>query len=218
MDIQEKVRQYLAEGKTQKEAINMAYDSHHKENPRMQSGGTVDMYGNKIIAPIQYKDIPRSFYDSRIGVINVGTDFGKLPPQEQDELLAHENRHDWQYKNDRSNFEITHNPEFAFNERLQKKPNIVNTDEIFNKYHNRQQIETDSAIKSLKENYPEFSFTPDQVIYDKGLTDYLYDDKFSIEGEAQYYQKTGEKSFQQGGSINYTQDELNFLKELVSLK
>ena len=199
MNIQEKVNKYISEGKTKAEAINMAYDEKPKQF--LQQGGTVDMYGNPINAPIQHKDIPRSFYDSRRGVINVGTDFDKLSPQEQDELIAHENRHDWQYKNGRSNFEITHNPEFAFNERLQKKPSIVNTDEVFNNYNNRQQKETDLELANIKKQNPQFSFMPNQILYDKGFSDGLYDNKFALEGEAQYYQKTGQKSFQEGGGI-----------------
>jgi hypothetical protein len=172
-----------------------------QSNHYMQSGGEVDMYGSPINAPIQRKDTSRSFYDSRRGVINVGTDFDGMSPEEQDELIAHENRHDWQYKNDRSNFEITHNPEYAFNERLQKKPNIVNTDEIFNQYHDRQQKETDLEIVNFKKRYPQFSFVPDQMLYDKGFVDNLYDNPNSLEGEAQYYQKTGERSFQKGGTL-----------------
>ena len=197
MTIQEKVNKYISEGKTKAEAINLTYD----EKPKMQSGGTVDMYGNPINAPIQHKDIPRSFYDSRRGLINLGNDYKNMSPQQQEKVVAHENRHAWQYKNDRSNFEITHNSEFAFNERLQKKPNIINTDEIFNKYHDRQQKETDLELADFKKQNPQFSFMPNQILYDKGFSDGLYDNKFALEGEAQYYENTGQKSFQQGGTI-----------------
>lgn len=78
------------------------------------------MYGSPINAPIQYKDIQRSFYDSRRGLINLGNDYKNMSPQYQEKVIAHENRHDWQYKNDRGNFDITHNPDYAFNEKLQK--------------------------------------------------------------------------------------------------
>lgn len=40
---------------------------------------------------------------------------------------------------------------------------------------------------------------PNQILYDKGLANGLYDNKFSLEGEAQYYQDTEKRSFQQGG-------------------
>jgi hypothetical protein len=40
MEINERVKQYLAEGKTQREAIELAYNSYYKETPRMQQGGT----------------------------------------------------------------------------------------------------------------------------------------------------------------------------------
>ena len=191
------------------------------ENPKMQRGGTVDMYDNEIKAPIQYKDIPRSFYDSRRGIINAGEDYKNLLPQEQKELIAHENRHDWQYRNDRSNFNITHNPDYAFNDRLQKKPGITTTDEVYNNYHNRQQKETDTTLNNFKQNFPQFSFIPNQVLYDKNMTTDMYDDKFSLEGEAQYYQKTGQKSFQQGGLsqidslLNANKDKL-FIDRMIN--
>lgn len=188
-----------------------------QKDPKFQKGGTVDMYGNEITAPIQFKNIPRSYYDNRRGVINVGEDYKNLSSGEQKELIAHENRHDWQYRNDRSNFNITHNPDYAFNDRLQKKPGITTTDEVYNSYHNRQQKETDTTLNNFKQNFPQFSFIPNQLLYDKGFADEMYDDKFSLEGEAQHYQKTGQKSFKDGGTINYTQDELNFLNSL-SLK
>ena len=177
------------------------------KTPQKQQGGTVDMYGNEIKAPIQHKNIPRSFYDTRRGIINVGEDYKKLPPQEQEELIAHENRHDWQYKNDRSNFAITHDPDYAFNERLQKKPGITETDEIYNNYHDRQQKETNLDLNSFKQNFPQFSFLSNQFLYEKGFSESMYDDKFTLEGEAQHYQKTGQKSFQQGGTISDNEKE-----------
>ena len=167
----------------------------------MQSGGTKDIYGNPITTTFIKKDIPRTYYNRRTGETFVGNDFLEMSEKDKKELIAHENRHDWQYKNDRSNFEITHNPEYAFNEKLQKKPSIVNTDEIYNNYHNRQQKETDLEINKIKSEFPQFSFVPNQIMYDKGFTDSLYDNPYSLEGEAQYYQNTGERSFQKGGII-----------------
>lgn len=49
MEIQDRVKQYLLEGKTQAEAINLAYSTYYKENPpqQYQQGGGVDRFKKK---------------------------------------------------------------------------------------------------------------------------------------------------------------------------
>ena len=172
------------------------------DTPIAQQGGKVDMYGNPLTDRIIQTDNPRTFYDDRTSTIVLGQDYLNADDKTKEKILAHENRHDWQYKNDRSNFNITHNPEYAFNERLQKKPIMVNSDEVYNNYHNRQQVETLMELEKVKKDYPElFSFISNQILYDKGIANSLYDNPFSLEGEAEYYQNTGKQSFQQGGKV-----------------
>jgi hypothetical protein len=175
------------------------------DTPIAQQGGRVDMYGNSLPDRIIQTDNPRTFYDDRTSTIVLGQDYLNADDKTNEKILAHENRHDWQYKNDRSNFNITHNPEYAFNERLQKKPIMVNSDEVYNNYHNRQQVETLMELEKVKKDYPElFSFISNQILYDKGIANSLYDNPFSLEGEAEYYQNTGQQSFQQGGKVKTT--------------
>jgi hypothetical protein len=168
----------------------------------VQQGGQVDMYGNPIIANFKYSNAPRSFYDSRINQINLGEDYKNQNPNMKDEFVAHENRHAWQFANNRTNYNIVHNPKYAFNERLQKKPSIVATDDEYYKYHNRKSIEIDKDLQHLKNKQPELQFVPDDILYDKVVDSWQYDNLNGMEGEAEYYQKNGKSPFQQGGEKN----------------
>lgn len=180
-----------------------------KTMPSAQNG--VDMYGNPIIANIRRDEsVARTNYNPRTNTIMFGSDLPLfLSPEILEKTLAHENRHAWQFANDRTNFNIVHNPEYAFEDRLMKKPEQPSTDEVFENYHNRKAIESDIDVKRFKENNPSFSYVPNQIIYDKIIDDDQYENPESVEGEAEYYQETGQQ-FQNGGEMKYYQHGLDF--------
>jgi hypothetical protein len=172
----------------------------------------VDMYGNPITAELKYdQSVNRTNYNPRTNQIIFGNDMPLFISQEErDKTLAHENRHAWQFANDRTNFDIIHNPDYAFQERLKKKPEFPSTEDVFNEYHNRKQKEVELDVNRFKVNNPELSFMPDQLIYKKFVDSQQYNNPRSIEGEAQYYQNTGNRSFQNGGEMRYYQNGLDW--------
>ena len=180
-----------------------------KTMPSAQNG--VDMYGNPIIANIRRDEsVARTNYNPRTNTIMFGSDLPLfLSPEILEKTLAHENRHAWQFANDRTNFNIVHNPEYAFEDRLMKKPEQPSTDEVFENYHNRKAIESGIDVKRFKESNPSFSYVPNQIIYDKVVDDDQYENPESVEGEAEYYQETGQQ-FQNGGEMKYYQHGLDF--------
>ena len=180
-----------------------------KTMPSAQNG--VDMYGNPIIANIRRDEsVARTNYNPRTNTIMFGSDLPLfLSPEILEKTLAHENRHAWQFANDRTNFNIVHNPEYAFQDRLMKKPEQPSTDEVFENYHNRKAIESGIDVKRFKENNPSFSYVPNQIIYNKVVDHDQYKNPESVEGEAEYYQETGQQ-FQNGGEMKYYQHGLDF--------
>lgn len=167
-----------------------------------QQGGQVDMYGNPITAEIQYTDAPRTFYEQRLDKIVLGKDYKKMSPEQQEKTIAHENRHSWQQQNGRTNFNLTHNPDYAFNEKLKKQPSVVDTDSNWYKYHDRKSVEIGYDLLNLKQRNPNLQFVNNDILYDKVLDSQQYNNSHSLEGEAEYYQNTGGRSFQQGGEKN----------------
>lgn len=176
--------------------------SNFVESPILaQQGGEIDMYGNPIISDLKYdSSVNRTNYNPRTNQMIFGNDMPLFISQKEiDKTVAHENRHAWQFANDRTNFNMVHNPEYDFQDRLQKRPELMSTDTVFNNYHNRKQKETEIDIREFKQTNPQFSFVPNQMIYKKFVDPLQYNNPNSLEGEAQYYQETGQKSFQQGG-------------------
>ena len=173
-----------------------------KTMPSAQNGA--DMYGNPILADLKYdQSVNRTNYNPRTNQMIFGHDMPLFISQEQrDKTLAHENRHAWQFANDRTNFNMVHNPEHAFQDRLQKRPEMMSTDEVFEKYHNRKQKETEMDVKAFKGNNPQFSFMPNEMVYKKFVDHMQYNNPNSVEGEAQYYENTGKKSFKNGGWLD----------------
>jgi len=178
----------------------------------------VDMYGNPITADLKYdQSVNRTNYNPRTNQMIFGNDMPYFVSQEQrDKTLAHENRHAWQFANDRTNFNIVHNPEYAFQDRLKKKPEHPSTEEVFENYHDRKRREVAMDVNKFKLNYPELSFMPDQLIYKKFVDSQQYDNPNSVEGEAQYYENTGERSFQNGGEMKFYQNGLDFKPKSIS--
>jgi hypothetical protein len=185
------------------------------DNPTAQNG--VDMYNNPITADLKYdQSVNRTNYNPRTNQMIFGNDMPYFVSQEKiDKTLAHENRHAWQFANDRTNFNIVHNPEYAFQDRLKKKPESPSTEEVFENYHNRKQREVEIDVKNFKSNYPELSFMPDSLIYKKFVDPLQYNNPSSVEGEAQFYQETGQQ-FQNGGEMQYYQNGLDFKPKSIS--
>jgi hypothetical protein len=175
-----------------------------KQLDKKQEGGEsdVDMYGNPIIANLKYdQSVNRTYYNPRTNQMIFGNDMPYfLSQEERNKTLAHENRHAWQFANDRTNFNMVHNPEYAFQDRLQKKPELMSTDEVFDNYHNRKQKEIEIDVENFKQTNSQFSFMPDEMVYKKFVDFMQYDNPYSSEGEVQYYQNTG-KEFQKGGEF-----------------
>lgn len=173
-----------------------------KQLDKKQEGGEsdVDMYGNPIIANLKYdQSVNRTNYNPRTNQMIFGNDMPYfLSQEERNKTLAHENRHAWQFANDRTNFNMVHNPEYAFQDRLQKKPELMSTDEVFDNYHNRKQKEIEIDVENFKQTNPQFSFMPDEMVYKKFVDFMQYDNPSSLEGEVEYYQNTGKK-FNKGG-------------------
>jgi len=166
---------------------------------QFQDGG--DMYGSPITAKYKYdSSVNRTNYDPRTNQMIFGNDYEKLTPLEQQKTIAHENRHAWQFGNDRTNFDIVHNADTAFQSRLQKKPQMMTTDEVYQGYHNRKQKEVDADMEGFKKNNPQLSLMPNELIYKMFIDNAQYQNPNSVEGEAEYYQNTG-KQFQFGGSV-----------------
>ena len=187
-----------------------------KTLPSAQNG--VDMYGNPITAELKYdQSVNRTNYNPRTNQMIFGNDMPYFLSQEQrDKTLAHENRHAWQFANDRTNFNIVHQPEYAFQDRLKKKPEQPSTDEVFHSYHDRKQREVAIDVNKFKASYPELSFMPDELIYKRFVDSQQYDNPLSVEGEAQYYENTGERSFQNGGEMKFYQHGLDFKPKSIS--
>lgn len=173
------------------------------DSPLAQEGTTVDMHGSPITAKIKLdNNVPRTFYDSRTNQMVLGSDYDRMSPEQKERVVAHENRHAWQYDNNRSNFDITHQPYLSFQARLQKKPQMMTTDDVYYNYHNRKSVESAKDIANIKNNTLGFSYVPNDIIFDKFVDNGQYDNPHSMEGETQYYEETGQHpQFQQGGFI-----------------
>jgi len=181
---------------------------------KLKSGGGLkgqngaDMYGNPMLSSERTNmGLDRSYYDPRLNKINYDELTRFMPEEEKDKIESHENFHAWQNANDRTNFDMVHNPNYAFQERLQRKPQLPTTDEVWHGYHNRKPIEVDTDIRNLKQNFNQFSFVPEQILYDKIVDAEQYTNPRSLEGEAKLYEDTGEyPKSKNGGWLDNYQD------------
>ena len=133
----------------------------------------------------------RTYYDDRLDRI-VLTPSSNFAPRQS--VINHEKFHKYQFDKLGSNYEIAHEGAVP----LFKKPSMVSTDEEYYKFHNRKGREAQQDIENVKSNYPEFTFVPNQVLFDKVIDREQYSNPFTLEGEAQEYENSLNK-FQVGG-------------------
>ena len=135
----------------------------------------------------------RTYYDDRLDriVLTPSSDFA---PRQS--VINHEKFHKYQFDNLLSNYDIAHREALP----LFKKPSMVSTDEEYYKFHDRKGREAQQDIKNVKSNYPEFTFVPNKVLFDKIIDREQYSNPFTLEGEAEAYENSLNK-FQMGGSI-----------------
>jgi len=168
---------------------------------QFQDGGAIDMYGNPFITGmVNDESVERSYYDPRRNQMFLGADYNERPDERKLKTMAHENYHAKQFKEGRSNFDIAHNTPDRFWAEMQKRPQMMTTDEEYYKFHNRKPRESQMNIDRIKNEYEELRYVPNDIIMDKIVDPLMYDDPYSLEGEAQYYENTG-REFANGGSM-----------------
>ena len=187
-----------------------------------QQGGEKDMYGNNVTAKIIDFDEDRSIYDGRTNTIKLGTDYRTWVKNDngQEKLIAHESYHGKQLKEDRTNYDIAYNTDNKFWAQMQKRPEMMSTDNVWRNFHNRKDIESNQAVNNFAQQVPEAEFFRDafgNIAFNKKVEQQQYFNPTTEEGEAYFYQNTGEEyhKLQQGGQQNYTQNELAFLSEIA---
>jgi len=160
------------------------------------NGGMVDKYGNPIDSKMANVDEPRTHYNHDLDLIKLGNDYRSKSPQEQADILAHENFHSKQFRDDKYSYKDNFDAPY-------KRPSLVNTDEIKYNYYNRKGIEIGSDIENFKNQNPDFRTVPDDLIYDSIIDNQQYNNPYSLEGGADYYMKTGNlpPQYKNGGTI-----------------
>lgn len=166
------------------------------QSASFQYGGDTDMYGNDMLANIVFKDSPRSVYNPKLNQIEFGNDYDNADNEQENYMIAHENFHAKQYAEGKSRFEPNRND-------LIVPPSMVASDENWNGYHDRKDIESNIDIDNFINDNPSFQFVPRPLIYNKEVDGAQYENPYSLEGEAQYYENSGEvpDSYKNGGSI-----------------
>jgi hypothetical protein len=183
----------------------------------------VDMYDNPLIARmINNANIDRSYYDPRLNTMNMGSDYNMWRDEEtgepltgddlkyqQDKMLAHENYHAIQHKEGRDNYDIAHSTDNEQWARMQKRPEVMSTDAVWNNFYNRSAIENIQDYANKINEVPEARLINQQLLFDKVLDRERYDNPSNLEGEAKFYEDTGVK-FQNGGEMRYYQNGLDW--------
>lgn len=174
-----------------------------KTKASAQDGAEVDMHGSPITAIEKHRyDIDRSYYDPRTNQMILGADYAAS--DNKDKMIAHENYHAKQHSEGRDNFDIGHNTENRQWAEMQKRPQMMSTPEVWNNFYNRKAIESDMMINKIAERLPESQFfrnAAGDIIYNKIVDPRQYKIPYSFEGEAEYYENTGEE-FQNGGWLD----------------
>lgn len=165
-----------------------------------------DMYGMPMLATPQIVEgVTRSFYDPRLNMINLGSDFTNFDKYQKDKLMAHENYHAYQFQNDHATY-------LPIKDVPYKKPSMVSTDDIWYSYYNRKPIEVETDIANFRKKNPTFNLVPEQLIYNNVVDYNQYFNPFSLEGSAKFYEDLGAISefepsysnpieYAQGGSV-----------------
>jgi hypothetical protein len=172
-----------------------------------QQGGKVDMYGSPITARekrVVGKD--RTEYNPRTNTMEIGDDYDGWVKDDglQEDLRAHENYHAKQHQEGRDNYDIAYNTTDRLWAEMQKRPEITSTSNVFYKFHNRKDREVDDYVNSLADRIPENQFFRDafyDLAFDKKIDNEIYSNPETLEGEADFYAKTGLEfnKLQQGG-------------------
>jgi hypothetical protein len=158
--------------------------SNHKN--KYAKGGTFkkDLYDNPITSNIvNDPNLDRSYYDSRLDQIMLGSDYDQMDDYSKERTLAHENFHGKQYK--------TGNSTLLPTRTTYKEPSMVANDETYYGYHNRKFKDTEKVINKFKQENNSFNFVPDDVVYDKQGDAAQYFDMSTMEGEAKFYEDLG---------------------------
>lgn len=137
----------------------------------------------------------RTYYDDRLDRI-VLTPQSDFAPRQA--VINHEKFHKYQFDNGLSNFDIAQNTDESTWARMQKRPQLPTTDEVYYGFHDRKGRENQIDIDRVKQNET-LGFVPDDIIYDKIVDRQQYENEYSLEGEATEYERSLSK--QSGGKI-----------------
>jgi hypothetical protein len=183
----------------------------------------VDMYDNPMLARrVDNTNIDRSYYDPRLNTMNIGSDYNMWHDEEtgelltgddlkyhQDKMLAHENYHAMQHSEDRDNYDIAHDTDNAQWAQMQKRPELMSTNAVWNNFYNRSDIENQQDYQDMINYFPESRILNEDLLFDKVLDGARYNNPSNAEGEAKFYEDTGVK-FQNGGEMRYYQNGLDW--------
>ena len=184
-----------------------------KTLPSAQTGK--DIHGSPFIGKeVHDPKETRSHYDPRLNIMHIGTDYDTWA--NKDKLLAHENYHAIQHSQDRDNFDIAHNTDDAQWAQMQKRPEVMSTNDVWNNFYNRGNIENDQDYSNYINNNPESRMINSDVLFDKVLDNERYYIPDNQEGEAKRYEETGIKSFQNGGEMKFYQEGLDWKPKSIS--
>jgi len=137
----------------------------------------------------------RTYYDGRLDRI-VLTPQSNFAPRQA--VINHEKYHKYQFDSGRSNFDIANNTDNSTWAKMQKKPELMSTDDVYYNYHNRKGIENYIDVRRVKENET-LKFIPDDIVFDKFVDRAQYENPYSLEGEATSYERSLYK--QSGGEM-----------------
>jgi hypothetical protein len=202
----------------------------------------VDMYENPMLARrVDNPNVNRSYYDPRLNTMNIGTDYNTWKDEytgelltgddlkyHQDKLLAHENYHAVQHSQGRDNYDIAHNTDNAQWAQMQKRPEVMSTNAVWNNFYNRSDFENQQDYQEMINSYPESRILNPNLLFDKVLDRQRYDNPANLEGEAKFYEDTGvdlskqsqfslnPTEFQNGGEMRYYQNGLDWKPKSIS--
>ena len=195
-----------------------------------QTGVRLDMYGAPITA-IEVNDpsADRTSYDPRTNRMILGSD---INAENRDKAIAHENYHASKYLDNMMNYDIAHHTDNEQWARMQAQPSMVSTNNVWSSYYDRKPREINDFINKAIDNsefLKSYANTVSQgspsaasglvgdTVYDRVNVDkQLYLDPGTSEGEAQRYEDTGIRSYQNGGEMRYYQNGLDWKPKSIS--
>ena len=194
-----------------------------------QDGEKLDVYDNPLIARrVDNTNIDRSYYDPRFNTMNIGTDYntwkdegtgeqliGEDLKYHQDKLLAHENYHALQHLEGRDNYDIAHDTKNRQWAEMQKRPEMMSTDSVWNNFYNRSALENRQDYTDKINDIPEARLINQNLLFDKVLDRERYSNPANLEGEAKFYEDTG-VGFKNGGKMQYYQNGLDWKPKSIS--